>query len=266
MNTIQTTTATNAQNPNHNKQTAICPHNQDGAIEVAKYIVGEIKRNVKSLVAQKIRYHNTGEIGAELQREFDKSNERIGKIKDPFEFGQPIRNPEIQRNPIISLKLWHDMVDTNKPWDHKWQIVTDEKLLKVTVHRLTPRGACSHSHYHKYKKFDYFYDIWSNIHYGYVGLSVGFSEQALLSGSWVQQVGSDIISAFKERRLPRADTLDDNTAMKIGFELYKKRGKFADKLTPEDMLYIFNTPQNQLPNSKQIHWCNNPSNPNRIKK
>ncbi|UYZ68244.1 hypothetical protein LP090_01670 [Moraxella bovis] len=82
---------------------------------MAKYIVGEIKRNVKSLVAQKIRYHNTGEIGAELQREFDKSNERIGKIKDPFEFEQPIRNPETQRNPIISLKLWYDMVDTNKP-------------------------------------------------------------------------------------------------------------------------------------------------------
>lgn len=191
---------------------------------MAKYIVGEIKRNVKSLVAQKIRYHNTGEIGAELQREFDKSNERIGKIKDPFEFEQPIRNPETQRNPIISLKLWYDMVDTNKPWDHKWQLVQDDRLnknSKITVHRPTQKGTPSESHYHKYKNYDYFYDVWSNIHYGYVGLSVGFSEQALLSGSWVQQAGSDIISAFKERRLPRADTLDDNTAMKIGFELYK---------------------------------------------
>lgn len=222
------------------------------------------------MVAQKIRYHNTGEIGAELQREFDKSNERIGKIKDPFEFEQPIRNPETQRNPIISLKLWYDMVDTNKPWDHKWQLVQDDRFnknSKITVHRPTQKGTPSESHYHKYKNYDYFYDVWSNIHYGYVGLSVGFSEQALLSGSWVQQAGSDIISAFKERRLPRADTLDDNTAMKIGFELYKKRGKFAGKLTPEDILYILdNTPQNQLPNSKQIHWCNNPSNPNRIKK
>ena len=226
------------------------------------------------MVAQKIRYHNTGEIGAELQREFDKSNERIGTIKDPFEFGQPIRNPETQRNPIISLKLWYNMVDTNKPWDHKWQLVQDDRFnknSKITVHRPLrsnkPNSPLSKSHYHKYKDYDYFYDVWSNIHYGYVGLSVGFSEQALLSGSWVQQAGSDIISAFKERRLPRADTLDDNTAMKIGFELYKKRGKFADKLTPEDILKILHdTDISKMPESKQIHWCNNPSNPNRIKK
>ncbi|UTO05414.1 polymorphic toxin type 44 domain-containing protein [Moraxella sp. FZLJ2107] len=85
------------------------------------------------------------------------------------------------------------------------------KNSKITVHRPTQRGIPSESHYHKYKDYDYFYDVWSNIHYGYLGLSVGFSEKVLLSGSWVQQVGSDIKPAFKEKRLPRADTLDDHT-------------------------------------------------------
>lgn len=139
------------------------------------------------------------------------------------------------------------------------------KNSKITVHRPTQRGIPSESHYHKYKDYDYFYDVWSNIHYGYLGLSVGFSEKILLSDSWVQQVGSDIKPAFKEKRLPRADTLDDHTAMKIGFALYKDFGKFAEKLTYQDVLDILDkTPLNQLPNSKQVHWCNNSNNPNRI--
>lgn len=81
------------------QQTAICPHNQDGAIEMAKYIVGEIKRNVKSLVAQKIRYHNTGEIGAELQREFDKSNERMAKLKTHLNSNNPFVTQKPKETP-----------------------------------------------------------------------------------------------------------------------------------------------------------------------
>lgn len=244
-----------------------CPHVKDGAIEVAKYIVEEIKKNVKSLTAQRIRYHNTGEIGAELQKEFDKVNQSVNKITQQYG-GGAIRYPVNSRSSGIALSLWIGIVDTGNPWDHKWQLVKDDRFnknSKITVHRPTQRGIPSESHYHKYKDYDYFYDVWSNIHYGYLGLSVGFSEKVLLSGSWVQQVGSDIKPAFKEKRLPRADTLDDNTAMKIGFALYKDFGKFAEKLTYQDVLDILDkTPLNQLPNSKQVHWCNNSNNPNRI--
>lgn len=140
------------------------------------------------------------------------------------------------------------MVNTNKPWDHKWQIATDEKLLKVTVHRLTPRGVCSRSHYHKYKKFDYFYDIWSNIHYGYVGLSVGFSKQTLLSGSNIQQALNFNIKG--------ADTLDDVTTIKIGFKLFEEFGKFAENLTYQHVLNaIDNTPRESFNESKLPHVC-----------
>ena len=41
----------------------------------------------------------------------------------------------------------------------------------------------SESYYHKYKEYDFYLDVWSNIHYGYVGLSVGFTEDLLLKGS-----------------------------------------------------------------------------------
>ncbi|UMP97053.1 polymorphic toxin type 44 domain-containing protein [Klebsiella pneumoniae] len=42
----------------------------------------------------------------------------------------------------------------------------------------------------KFKQHDYFYDVWSNIHYGYVGRSVGFSEAILLKRgpTWEQNM------------------------------------------------------------------------------
>uniref|UniRef100_UPI000364C674 polymorphic toxin type 44 domain-containing protein n=1 Tax=Faucicola boevrei TaxID=346665 RepID=UPI000364C674 len=266
----EVTKGLNSTNPDNVKDQAIsrkdCPHKIDGAIKVAEYIVDEIKRNVKSLVAQRIRYHNTGEIGAELQKEFDKSNERINKIKDPFEFGQPIRNPETQRNYVLAFKLWYDMVDTNKDWDHKPKLYNDDRFNRnsgITVHRRydekKQEGEVLKSHYHKYRDYDYFYDIWSNIHYGYVGLSVGFGEQVLLFGSTSQQVFNKATKG--------ADTPDDVTAIKIGFQLYEKFGKFAEKLTYQDVLNILDkTAVVKMPNSKHIHWCYNTDNPDRIKK
>lgn len=96
---------------------------------------------------------------------------------------------------------------------------------------------------------------------------MSFSETTLLSGSWIQQVWSDIKPAFNEKRLPKADTLDDSTAMKIGFELYKKYGKFAENLTYQDVLDMLDkTNIGKIPKSKQVHWCYNTDNPNRIKK
>jgi len=35
----------------------------------------------------------------------------------------------------------------------------------------------SESYYYKYKEYDFYLDVWSNIYYGYIGLSVGFSEE-----------------------------------------------------------------------------------------
>lgn len=92
------------------------------------------------------------------------------------------RYPVNSRRGGIALSLWIGIVDTGNPWDHKWQLVKDDRFnknSKITVHRPTQRGIPSESHYHKYKDYDYFYDVWSNIHYGYLGLSVGFSEKSL---------------------------------------------------------------------------------------
>ncbi|RDU58964.1 hypothetical protein CQA53_11710, partial [Helicobacter didelphidarum] len=57
------------------------------------------------------------------------------------------------------------------------------------------------------------YDIWSNIHYGYIGKAVGFSEIELLSGAGVAQDGCPSITSF-------CDDPKDSEAIKLGFEIY----------------------------------------------
>lgn len=103
----------------------------------------------------------------------------------------------------------------------------------------------------------YFYDIWSNIHYGYVGLSLGFTESELLTGSAIQQRMQD-----NDGKTSGGDTSDDITCMKIGFKLFHKYGKDAINLKAIDILEALDkTPVNLLKVSKKTHWCSNPKNP-----
>ncbi len=259
-----------------------CPHTKDGAIKVAKYIVEEIKRNVKSIEAQRIRYYLTGEIGDKLQKSFDEIDKSVNKIIKTTghtpHYGRP-KTPSF----TTALSLFYKQVDTDQPWDHKGLITghrmrdlkPGEKLLgtppkvalnQFSVHspirRHNLKSKKSISHYHKYKDYDYYFDVWSNIHYGYVGLSVGFSEDTLISGSDIQQFFENL-----GKGKFGADTPDDRTAIKIGFKLFKRFGKYAINLNYQDVLDILDsTPQKQFENTKWIHWCHDPINPHKVKK
>ena len=217
-----TTSSKNSTTPDTQKIQQIkqkCPHTVDGAIEVAKYIVDEIKRNVKSLEAQRIRYHLTGEVGDKLKKSFNDIDASIAKVKAqtgraPYGYS---RNP----NTLTAGELWVKQVDIGKDWDHKPLIKADIPNLglnQLTVHRplrSSESSVESRSHFHKYKDYDYYYDVWSNIHYGYVGLSVGFNENTLIKGSNFQQ----FLQNLKGLTLG-ADTPDDRTTMEMGFALF----------------------------------------------
>lgn len=43
----------------------------------------------------------------------------------------------------------------------------------------------------KHGEYDYFYDIWSNIHYGYVGVALGFSAAEMINGAGLAQALDD---------------------------------------------------------------------------
>ena len=219
-----------------------CPH-IDGAMKVADYILNEIKTNVRGKIAETIRAFIEEDTLEQRREEWEKL---------PF-YAKLVPPP--QPDFLAAMVVWYQTVKTGAIWDHKPKI--RDKFGSIAVERPLPSNTPSKSYYHKYKQYDYFYDVWSNIHYGYVGLSVGFSEELLLSGStWEQHMTPGAVGD---------DTLDDVTSIKIGFSLYHQCGKMAETLTVHDILNALDSmPVKSLPISKQKHWCWNERNSKKI--
>jgi len=118
-------------------------------------------------------------------------------------------------NSEAALMMWAMKVRQDGEWDHK---------PKIKARFLSPTN---HSHYqYTYDKTKYFYDIWSNIHYGYVGTAAGFDEGVLLDGAGLEQIGSDLLrlrwptySAGIEG-LRAFDDGPDRNAISLGIELF----------------------------------------------
>ncbi|PWK33681.1 putative RNase toxin 44 of polymorphic toxin system [Pseudomonas sp. OV226] len=81
-----------------------------------------------------------------------------------------------------AMALFTERVGEDRPWDHK--PILAEKYNGVV--------------YHKQGDYDYYYDIWSNIHYGYVGRTGGLSESILLDGAGAEQIVSDTLRKVAE--------------------------------------------------------------------
>lgn len=247
---VKSTKAVTESNKEMERQVRIaaCDH-KNGAIQVAQYIVDEIQTNVNSPVAHRMRYHLTGELSNQLKRVFDKADASITRISK--QTGHPIADANHRsRSKITAAELWIGQVNTKKPWDHKLKI--REKFKHVAVQRPLPppSNTWSETYYHKYKEYDYYLDIWSNIHYGYVGRSVGFTANELLTGSNIAQYVSDAV-----RLEINGDTMDDKTAIKIGIGLYEKYN-LSKNITASILLREINSqPNNKLPVSKFKHYC-----------
>lgn len=226
---------------------AACNHT-DGAVQVAQYIVDEIQTNVNSPVAHRMRYHLTGELSNQLKNGFDKADASIAQISKKT--GHPIAGASHRnRSKVTAAELWIGQVNTEKPWDHKNKI--REKFKAVAVHRPLPppSNTWSETYYHKYKEYDYYIDIWSNIHYGYVGRSVGFTANELLTGSNIAQFVSNVV-----RLEISGDTIDDKTAMKIGIDLYEEYN-LSKNITASIVLRKINSTDRSFPVSRTEHYC-----------
>lgn len=126
-------------------------------------------------------------------------------------------------NVAAAMGLWTERVGQGRDWDHK------------------PKIHAKFGRYrHRQGKYDYYYDIWSNIHYGYVGMAGGLTEGVLLDGAGAEQIVSDqlrrwgekIFVAKDEQRLkgPHAtegveglrawDDIPDRVSISIGMKLF----------------------------------------------
>ena len=171
-----------------------CSHEKDGAIEVAKYIVDEIKSNIKSKEAAEIYDYLDYKIY--IEKYYNKNT--LAPPPDPIVIKE------------IGVAKWIAMVDTGKPWDHKPKITNRFKA--VAVERYTELGNYTRSHYHKYHYHDYYFDVWSNIHFGFVGKYCGFSDSFLLFGSNTQQM----ITNLKNLDFFQGDTPADKVSIQLG--------------------------------------------------
>ena len=86
--------------------------------------------------------------------------------------------------------------------------------------------------YHKYQYHDYFLDVWSNIHYGFVGRYCGLSQKTLLTGSDFQQAVANI----KNANFKGGDDQADKITMQLGMDLYTRYKDKIEKLTYQIIL------------------------------
>lgn len=196
---ISETTPT--QNDNHIElRCVVCSHT-DQAIEIAKYMCEEIQKNSSSREVYILSSLNKGEPDDDL----------------------------IQQgiNKVAAYKVFHSVVSAGSVWDHKKEI-----------RKKFPTNGNSTQYYHKYKKYEYYFDIWSNIHYGYIGLKSGFSEAELLHGAGMAQVLDNKRFNILEINffdISANDDIDDQQSIKIGFNLYYKFPEPSDMM-PIDIL------------------------------
>jgi len=150
-----------------------CNH-PDRMEELASYIADEMNRNINHPSVLEMKELNSYDPVAET-REYMALPfyKRLGRQPDFHSFALAKQ--------ARAFALWTERVGQNRPWDHKLKI--QAKFGDI---------------WHKQGSYDYFYDIWSNIHYGYVGVAGGLSESVLLDGAGIEQIASDSIRHWQD--------------------------------------------------------------------
>lgn len=209
---INTTPVTDADP----KRLRVCNHGND-AVDIAEYMVTEMKRNPFTEQGRKMTEANAYDVTKEMHEWNDLPwYARLG--------GPPDYAGIAMGKKAAAYTIWAERVGPGRPWDHK-------PILRA---RLTKRGIFNVG-WQRYGNEDYFYDIWSNIHYGYVGVACGFDVDELLGGAGLAQAGSDIVSHMAKWKFPevqhhpengvwanRFDDVQDHISIKLGADLYKQ--------------------------------------------
>ncbi|WP_415767157.1 polymorphic toxin type 44 domain-containing protein [Pseudomonas sp. ZB1P45] len=179
--------------------------------QLADYIADEMNRNIKDPAVLEMKELNSFDPEAETKKFMELPLYlRLGQ--DPQFYNMALGKK------AMAFAIWTKQVGQGQDWDHK------PKLAKLF-------GAP----WHKQGAYDFYYDIWSNIHYGYVGLAGGLSDSVQLDGAGVEQIGSDSWRFLKDPKRfdgPRRtegvegmrawDDAPDRVSIILGMELYKE--------------------------------------------
>ncbi|MBX8484262.1 polymorphic toxin type 44 domain-containing protein [Pseudomonas cichorii] len=209
-------------------ESAVCK-DPDRMEELATYIAGEMNTNINSPSVRQMKELNS----------FDPDEETRKYNALPFylRLGQ---GPDFYSMALgkkaKAFAIWTERVGQDRPWDHK-------PILSTRFGGI----------WHKQGEYDYFYDIWSNVHYGYVGVAGELSESVLLDGAGVEQIGSDTWRFIKDPKRfdgPRRtegvegmrawDDIPDSVSIIIGMNLYKEypNGGLTGKVIMDKVLAV----------------------------
>ncbi|PWK31742.1 polymorphic toxin type 44 domain-containing protein, partial [Pseudomonas sp. OV226] len=204
--------------------------------ELAAYIASEMNTNI----------HHPSVLKMKELLSYDVAEETRKQMALPWyaQIGTTSPQAIAASNGTAAMALFTERVGQDRPWDHK------PTLLKLFGGK--PR--------HKQGAYDYFYDIWSNIHYGYVGRAGGLSESVLSDGAGAEQIVSDSERKLRElvglnsgkKPLPgphrsadvdglRAwDDAPDRISISIGIKLYNQHpnGGITAKMVMDEVLAV----------------------------
>ncbi|HIF9186655.1 TPA: polymorphic toxin type 44 domain-containing protein [Photobacterium damselae] len=210
-----------------------CKH-RDSALDVAEYILDEIKRNSQSTYALKMKLANEYDAVEEERR----WAARVSKLNFFQRSANQLIKPnfvEMEKNyKFTAYAIWTERVGPKMEWDHKGKIAEN-----------FPSNGETRRYHHKYKEYEYFYDIWSNIHYGYVGAFCKFSDSELLDGAGLAQFIDDL-RPFDDKSIQNSESINglgwrkyddvtDSLSVRIGIELFRKYPE-PEKLTVDILM------------------------------
>lgn len=212
---------------------AVCK-DPDMMEELAAYIADEMNNNI----------HHPSVLKMKELLSYDVAEETRKQMALPWYAQIGATSPQAigAANGAAAMAIWTERVGQYRDWDHK-----------PKIHKKFG------GYYHKQGEYEYFYDIWSNIHYGYVGRAGGLSESVLADGAGFEQIVSDSVGALtditkpqerrKHRGPQRAENVEglrawdddpDRISVGIGIKLFNQHpnGGITAKMVMDEVLSV----------------------------
>lgn len=190
----------------------------DALTPIAEFMAAEINTNARSMDVIRMR-----ELHAYSAQTCIEAWLQLPIWQKALTAGVPSQCMDIAtNNSVVAMLIRAKNARTGSNWDHKPIIA--KKFM----------SASNRSRYwHCHDDQDWFYDVWSNIHYGYVGAAAKSSESELLDGAGLEQTGSN---ALHGRATPRAPNVNGMRAWDDPADQEAiARGMYLQKVIPIDL-------------------------------
>ena len=187
------------------------------------FIVGQMKADPGSKAGKEIKRHNDAVLEArrQVERAMKEMKEATGLKGVLTTLGGNQVIDSYQKAAMASSSIaalnFFNQVKPGGPWDYKKDL---QRLLDPGILGSDYLPIMKDAYYpvRGIPTYEYYYDIWTNIHFGYVGRAVGFDEDTLFMGQNLQST----LGPLGEWLAGKNDE-GDNISVKAGFALWDQQ-------------------------------------------